>query len=69
MYYQAITFLQFFFTFISDDLDGAVNGVADDLEKQKINDAQGEGTLVTWIKIGDCCQLQQLETYHQSQLC
>lgn len=44
MYYQAITFLQFFCTFISEDLDGAVNGVADDLEKQKINDAQGEGT-------------------------
>lgn len=27
----------------TEDLDGAVNGVADDLEKQRINDAQGEG--------------------------
>lgn len=37
-------FYQQLFIFISEDLEGKVNGVADDLEKQKINDAQGEGT-------------------------
>lgn len=30
--------------FFPEDLQGKVNGVADDLEKQKINDAQVEGT-------------------------